>query len=87
VEKKLVILRAYGGQPLIRRIFEVTNKVVYVTDDSREDGLVSLGFPLEDVFEYDPQLAAKADQLFKKGKWDWNKLKPLFRKGDQNGYK
>lgn len=71
---ELVILRAYGGQPLIRRIFETTDKAVFVTDDARKDDLISIGFPREDVFKYDPQLAKKTGQLFKKGKWDWNKL-------------
>jgi hypothetical protein len=77
MQQNLVILRSCGGRPLIRRIFEVTAKAVYVTDDSRKDGLISLGFPLEDVFQYDPQMAAKAEQSYKSGKWDWKKLTPF----------
>lgn len=76
MQNKLVILRSCGGRPLIRRIFEVTDKVVYVTDDTLKDDLISLGFPLEDVFRYNPRFV-KADQLFKSGKWDWKKLKPF----------
>ena len=74
---ELVILRTYGGQPLVRRVFEITDKAVFVTDDARKDGLISVGIPRDDVFEYDPNLAANADQLFKSGKWDWKKLKPF----------
>ncbi len=77
MQKELVILRSYGGRPLIRRIFETTERVVFVTDDERSKDLVSVGIPREDVFKYDPALATKADRLFKSGKWDWKKLKPF----------
>ena len=68
---ELIILRAFGGQPLIRRIFEISDKAIYVTNDLRQDSLVSVGFPREDVFKYDPKLA----KLINTDKWDWNKLK------------
>jgi len=77
MQNNLVILRSCGGRPLIRRIFEVTEKAVYVTDDVRSDNLVSIGFHNEDVFQYNPQLAAKAEALYKSGKWDWKKLSPF----------
>ena len=73
---EIVIIRAFGGQPLIRRIWEIDNKVVYVTDDSRQN-LISLGFPREDVFKYDPKIAESMEQLYKSGKWAWNKLVPF----------
>jgi len=73
---ELVIIRAFGGQPLLRRIWEIDNKVVYVTDDSKKD-LISLGFPREDVFKYDSDLAVSMEALYKSKKWDWNKLVPF----------
>jgi hypothetical protein len=69
----LVIIRAYGGKPLIRRIWNFDAKAVYVINDSMQ-GIVSLGFPREDVFKYDPKVVSSMDQLYKAGKWDWNKL-------------
>ena len=54
-----VLLRAFGGQALVRRFWEAGERVAYVTD---EDGFRALnanepsdrliGFPWEDVFEF-----------------------------------
>lgn len=54
-----VLLRALGGQALVRRFLEAGQRVAYVTD---EDGLKALstnketnriiGFPWEDVFVF-----------------------------------
>ncbi len=75
---ELVILRIYGGQPIIRRIFQITERVIFVTDDSRKDSLISVGIPREDVFKYDSDLAAHADSLFYNGQRNWNNLKRYF---------
>lgn len=70
---ELVIIRAHQGHPLIRRIYRVDNNAVYVTDDSMED-IVSIGFPREDVFQYNHELAEKLNKLYKNNKLNWNEL-------------
>lgn len=76
-----VIVRAYGGIPLIRRIWDENDCAVYITNDEQFQLLTDdkvaiepIGFPREDVFKYDPELASLMDQLVKNEKWDWNKL-------------
>jgi hypothetical protein len=78
----LVIVRAFGGVPLIRRVWEETERGVYITDDTYfkrlmtgEEGTIQpVGFPREDVFRYDPDLAREMDTLYQAGQWDWTKL-------------
>jgi hypothetical protein len=78
----LVIVRAFGGKPLIRRVWEEVEKGVYITDDilfkrlmDGEKGTIQpVGFPKEDVFKFDPELANEMDVLYQTGKWDWTKL-------------
>ncbi len=79
-----VIVRSYGELPLIRRIWDEDEKGVYITDDIHlkllldgKDALQPIGFPREDVFKYDPKLAANMEDLYKNGQWDWNKLERL----------
>lgn len=80
----LVIVRAFRGVPLIRRIWEEVERGVYITDDAHlerllagEESIQPVGFPREDVFRFDPELAAGMDDLVKKGEWDWTKLVPV----------
>ncbi len=79
----LVIVRAYGGMPLIRLVWEEDERGVYITDDARFKLLVageasapSVGFPMEDVFKYDAELAATIRDLFENGELDWDALVP-----------
>lgn len=81
----LVIVRAFGGKPLIRRVWEEVERGVYITDDALfqrlmagENGTIQpVGFPREDVFKFDSDLAAAMDDLVKDEKWDWTKLVPV----------
>lgn len=52
-----VIVRAFGGKALLRRVWDVGERVVYVTNDDEFDKLAAgqpaiepIGFPKEDVF-------------------------------------
>ena len=79
-----VIVRSFGGIPLIRRVWDEDNEGIYITNDEQfqrlingEEALEPIGFPREDVFKYDSQLALSMDRLHKKGKWSWNKLVPF----------
>ena len=77
-----VIVRAFGNIPLIRRVWDEDDKAVYITNDEQfqflieaKEALEPIGFPREDVFKYDPELASSMDRLLKGGKWDWDKLR------------
>jgi len=79
----LVIVRAFGGVPAVRRVWDENERGVYITDDTHYDLLATgkesvspVGFPREDVFRYDPDLAKEMDILYQTGKWDWTKLVP-----------
>jgi len=76
-----VIVRAFGNIPLIRRLWDEDDYGIYITNDVQlqllidgKEALQPIGFPREDVFQYDPELASSMDRLIKSGKWDWNKL-------------
>lgn len=80
----LVIIRAFRGVPLVRRVWEEVGHGVYITDDihleklmAGEDTVQPVGFPREDVFKFDPELAAVMDDLIQNGNWDWTKLVPV----------
>lgn len=80
----LVIVRAFKGVPLVRRVWEEVEHGVYITDDTHLERLLAgeseiqpIGFPREDVFKFDAEIAAGMDDLYKTGKWDWTKLVPV----------
>lgn len=78
-----VIVRAFGNQPLARIVWEISENTVFITNDEQfkrlmegaEDALMPIGFPSEDVFEYDSTWIAS---LKKEGESrpNWNKLRP-----------
>jgi hypothetical protein len=58
---ELVVVRAYGGKPLIRRVWEVTEQAVYIHSEENyhkhAKGIYTVdpvGFHREYVFIYDP---------------------------------
>jgi hypothetical protein len=72
-----VIVRAYGDVPLVRRVWGADENAVYVTDEATmaklsrgADGPFPIGFPREDVFHYEPEVAARIGR----GLWDWSSL-------------
>ena len=77
-----VIVRAYGGEPLVRRVWEVEPGVVYITDDVHlqrllmgDETVPPAPFPQADVFKYRPKIAGELEQCFKqKQKIDWERL-------------
>lgn len=80
----LVIVRAFGDVPLVRRVWEEVEHGVYITDDTHLEHLLAgegaiqpVGFPREDVFMFDPEIAAAMDDLLQSGNWDWTKLVPV----------
>lgn len=76
-----VIVRAYGGIPLIRRIWDIGEDVIYIVADSQFGLLVKndpkaispIGFPKEDVFKFDRKIANSICNI-SRNEFDWNKL-------------
>jgi hypothetical protein len=73
-----VLLRAFEG-PLIGRVVEVADDVIWIASDDQfsllAKGLPSadpVGFPRRDVFQYDPKL----EKDTARGKVNWSRLKP-----------
>lgn len=78
-----VIVKDYKGRPWVRRVWDSTEDIVFLTNDLQYEllktgrvALEPLGCPRKDVFKSIPKIAMSAEQLYKKGKWDWNKLTP-----------
>lgn len=74
-----VLLRAFGGQALVRRFVEAGVRVAYVTDEVGFKALQAgrdtdrmIGFPWEDVFEFRAGLSDGAPV-------DWSTEKPATR--------
>lgn len=70
-----VVVRAFHGQPLVRWVWAVDRRTVYVVDDDNlarlESGIFELppvGFPLEDVFEFTSETEIAVSR--------WETLKP-----------
>ncbi|MGO9529804.1 MAG: hypothetical protein ACLP3B_01360 [Syntrophobacteraceae bacterium] len=79
----LVIARAYKGIPLIRRVWDADERGVYLTDDIHYEMLLAgkdcapqLGFPREDVFLYDANLASALQDDEAGKNWRWEGLIP-----------
>jgi hypothetical protein len=74
----LVIARAYNGEALVRRVWEAGSKLVWLSEESQfqqlstgSTALIPVGFPVEDVFAYDPEVA----EAIASGSVDWSSLR------------
>lgn len=80
----LVIVRAFGDEALVRRVWDENDKGVWVTNDAEFELLSNskggieplLGFPRRDVFRFDPDLLMATQDTSNDGKRDWNQLTP-----------
>lgn len=70
-----VIVRAFGGKPLVRKVWSVGARVVYLTDSMGLEKMLAggeaappIGFPKEDVFRFDPEAAGNLNEAI------WPKL-------------
>jgi hypothetical protein len=59
-----VIVRAFGGKPLLKKVWSVGARVVYLLDETDLEKMLAggesvqpIGFPKEDVFKYDAAMA------------------------------
>jgi hypothetical protein len=74
----LVIARDYSGSALVRRVWDRSRRLVYLSDEGQfqqlstgGEGFTPVGFPAEDVFVYDPALAGEIAN----GSVDWSSLR------------
>jgi hypothetical protein len=74
----LVIARDYKWSALVRRVWESGSKLIYLSEEASfqqlstgRTGLIPVGFPADDVFEYDPAVIEKIGT----GSFDWNSLR------------
>ncbi len=74
----LVIARDYSGAALVRRVWDSGGRLIYLSDEAQFQqlstglrGLSPVGFPAEDVFAYDPNMA----QVIASGPVDWGSLR------------
>lgn len=71
----LVILRALGATPLMRRVGDYDVNAVYVTmvsEKSSEKPLISKGFPFTGVFRCDSKIV---DYMKRIKEWDWGGIR------------
>ena len=71
-----VIVRAFGGKALRRRVWDVSASLVYITSDEEFEKLVAgksavepIGFPREDIF-------CLSENEFTDGTTEWSQLVP-----------
>ena len=86
MDTQIVIVRAFGGQPLRRVTHAIRNGRVYVSSERAirlaEDGtLPPVGFPIEDAFVFDgpvfERLSAAWATHSTTTREDWSSLTPL----------
>jgi hypothetical protein len=74
-----VLVRAFKNQPLVRVVWDVSKRLVYVTDEVQYQRLLAgqaaldpVGIPVEDIFRYRPEIAEQVAT----GRCDWRKMEP-----------
>lgn len=77
----LVIVRAFGGRPLVRAVLEIMPGGVLVCMPEHAESIRRgeqtaplVGFPKDDVFRYD---RSAAQTIGSAGKVDWDRLSPM----------
>ena len=83
IQGQQVVVRGFSGQPLIRKVWEVTEAAVFVCTDKNfqrlvegYDALWPVGFPREDVFQFDPEVLNSTVNLSTPTERLWCKLVP-----------
>jgi hypothetical protein len=73
----IVVARDYKGDALLRRVWERSSKLVYLSEESQfqrlstgRDALTPVGFPIEDVFFCDTEVVKSMEN----GSLDWSSL-------------
>jgi hypothetical protein len=76
-----VIVRAYGNEPLVRRVWATTEHGVFICTNENFDDLDNgrkalnpVGFHWEDVFEYDEVKLRALERGYKEKPALWNRM-------------
>jgi len=75
-----VIVRAFDGEPLVRLIWDVAPKTVYICNEEGYQRLLAgepwmpIGFPRKDVFQYDPAVAERLTMNWRGDPSIWENL-------------
>lgn len=81
VQGEMVIVRTFGGEPKILRVWEASPKKVYACSEKTFQELIEgfkpmlIGFPRDDVFEYDSALASELMERWQDDPALWEQLK------------
>lgn len=80
---EFVIVQEFGGRPLIRRVWDATSEAVFVCSEERFNALSSgentqypIGFPRENVYEYDASKAVMLGSLWQVDPGIWQSMTP-----------
>jgi hypothetical protein len=77
-----VIVRGYGGQPAVRRVWGFDEATVFVADERTflkielgDPRAYPAGFPVADVFEYDETIVSQIDNWSAEDAFAWDGMK------------
>jgi hypothetical protein len=81
---ELVIVRGFKGKPYIRRIWDIGEHIIYITNEKMFPLLINkdsraigpIGVPKDDVFKYDPMMTESINRFSEKSQFNWDKLTP-----------
>lgn len=81
---EFVMVRAFRGEPLIRRIWDADEDGAQIVSDERfkalvagDESLFAIWFPKGDLFHFNPTVAKAIIQKFQEnGEADWEQLTP-----------
>jgi hypothetical protein len=83
MQGELVIVRAYGDEPLVRRLWETTPEAVYICSEENYQNLISgkpamnaVGVHREYVFRYEPAIAEELLENYESTPGWWWRLTP-----------
>ena len=87
-----VFVRDAWGKPLIRRVWDATRTVVFICNEERfrqllkdyEGVMPPIGFPVENVYVYDPALEEILNKAYESDPTVWDQLIPY--RGRQSEY-
>lgn len=69
---ELVLAKAFDGRPLVRRLWEKRGMVTLICGEQQfaklcegaAEDVIPIGFPAEEVFRYEPELATELEAAF-----------------------
>jgi hypothetical protein len=78
-----VVVRAFGDEALVRRVWDVSERAVFIVSDQNfralsagRPGLWPVGFFRRDVFRFDETVTALVASSSAENPLDWDQLEP-----------